>query len=101
LAIQSQTSYSFISQDYYSLLSSIKPINTTTLIFHNTDHLENASQFIIGLRAGLGFRYQFARKWDFFVEGSGQHSLNNWVKSDDIKTFQRTLSFQAGINLNL
>jgi hypothetical protein len=101
LAIQRQTSYSFTSQDYYSLSSSIEPINTTSIIFYNTDHLQNASEFVFGLRAGLGFRYQFGRKWDFFVEGSGQYSLNNWVNSDDIKTFQRTLSLQAGINLNL
>jgi hypothetical protein len=70
-------------------------------IYAENNHLQNASEFVFGLRAGLGFRYQFARKWDFYVEGSGLHSLNNWVKSDDIKTFQRTLSLQAGINLNL
>ena len=64
-------------------------------------HLQNASELVFGLRAGVGFRYQFARKWDFHVEGSGQHSLNNWVKSDDIKTYQRAISLQAGINLNL
>ena len=64
-------------------------------------HLQNASEFVFGLRAGVGFRYQFAKKWDFYVEGSGQHSLNNWVKSNNIKTFQRAVSLQAGINLNL
>jgi hypothetical protein len=72
-----------------------------TIYFLPNEHLENASEFIFGIRAGLGFRYQFARKWDCYLEDSGQHSLNNWVKSDDIKTFQRTLSLQAGINLNL
>jgi hypothetical protein len=70
-------------------------------IYSDESHLQNASELVFGLRAGLGFRYQFAKKWDFYVEGSGQHSFNNWVKSDDIKTFQKSLSLQAGINLNL
>ena len=81
--------------------SSASPLYRSFLITKNNNHLQNASEFVFGLRAGLGFRYQFARKWDFYIESSGQHSLNNWVKSDDIKTFQKALSVQAGINLNL
>ena len=101
LVIQRQTSYSFVARDFYSGTSSLRPLNTINVVFYDTNHLQNASEFVFGLRAGLGFRYQFARKWDFYIESSGQHSWNNWVKSDDIKTFQRALSVQAGINLNL
>ena len=103
--IQRQTGYSYNTIDRKAYL---KAISTSPNIYGENEtinqelnHLQNASEFVFGLRAGLGFRYQFARKWDFYVEGSGQQSLNNWVKSDDIKTFQRTLSLQAGINLNL
>jgi hypothetical protein len=97
--IQRQTSYFFNAIDSYYNTNTNSTYSYN--IYVDNLHLQNASEYVFGLRAGLGFRYQFARKWDFYVEGSGQHSLNNWVKSDDIKTFQRTLSLQAGINLNL
>lgn len=98
--IQRQTGYLYSAYNSRFSTSSLTP--PIPLKFSiELNHLQNASEFIFSLRAGLGFRYQFAKKWDFYVEGSGQHSLNNWVKSDDIKTFQRSLSLQAGINLNL
>jgi hypothetical protein len=99
LNIQRQTNYFYDATENYSSSNGFGSFSYN--IVAEGYHLQNASEFVFGLRAGLGFRYQFARKWDFYVEGSGQHSLNNWVKSDDIKTFQRTLSLQAGINLNL
>lgn len=102
--VQRQTGYLYSAYNsLYSPSSFYPPINPSIPLKFSLElnHLENASELVFGLRAGLGFRYQFARKWDFHVEGSGQHSLNNWVKSDDIKTFQRALSLQAGINLNL
>ena len=106
LVIQRQYGYSYSASDYKKFILSAsslsQPIdNILGIVNQDENHLQNASEFVFGLRTGLGFRYQFARKWDFYVEGSGQHSLNNWVKSDDIKTFQRALSLQAGINLNL
>ena len=99
--IQRQVSYSYTATTLYLIWVERQWEQKILKISQDNNRLENASEFVFGLRTGLGFRYQFARKWDFFVEGSGQHSLNNWVKSSDIKTFQRTLSLQAGINLNL
>jgi hypothetical protein len=99
LNVQRQTNYFYTATESYSSSNGYGSFQYN--ITAEGNYLQNASEFVFGLRAGLGFRYQFARKWDFYVEGSGQHSLNNWVKSDDIKTFQRTLSLQAGINLNL
>jgi hypothetical protein len=101
LNIQRQIEYSFIASSYSWIFSSSLPPPDRFIVLNDLNHLQNASDFVFGLRTGLGFRYQFARKWDFYVEGSGQHSLNNWVKSDDIKTFQKAISVQAGINLNL
>jgi hypothetical protein len=100
LSIQKQIRYSFQALSVFAAASSTFYLGDV-VIRKDEEHLQNASEFIFGLRTGLGFRYQFARKWDFYLEGSGQHSLNNWVKSDDIKTFQRSISLQVGINLNL
>lgn len=100
LSFQRQLKYSFQATNVF-LAASSTLVTDDIFIRKEESHLQNASEFVFGLRAGLGFRYQLAKKWDFYVEGSGQHSLNNWVKSDDIKTFQQTLSLQAGINLNL
>jgi hypothetical protein len=100
LSFQRQLKYSFQATNVF-LAASSTLVTDDIFIRKEESHLQNASEFVFGLRAGLGFRYQFAKKWDFYLEGSGQHSLNNWVKSDDIKTFQRTLSLQAGINFNL
>lgn len=99
--IQRQVSYSYTATTLYLIWVERQWEQKILEISQDNNHLQNASEFVFGLRAGLGFRYQFARKWDFYVEGSGQHSLNNWIKSDDIKTFQRAISLQAGINLNL
>ena len=99
--IHRQSKYYFNASIPYLTLINGQYENRSLQIYAQGNHLQNASEFIFSLRTGLGFRYQFGRKWDFYTEGSGQHSLNNWVKSNDIKTFQRTLSLQAGINLNL
>jgi hypothetical protein len=99
--VQRQSRYYFNASIPYLTLINGQYENRSLQIYAEGNHLQNASEFIFSLRTGLGFRYQFGRKWDFYVEGSGQHSLNNWVKNSDVKIFQRTLSLQAGINLNL
>lgn len=101
LSFQRQLKYFYTKRQFINTPTMVYGEFGRTHIYQENNHLQNASEFVLGLRAGLGFRYQFARKLDFYVEGSGLHSLNNWVKSDDIKTFQRSLSLQAGINLNL
>ena len=101
LSFQRQLKYFYTKRQFINIPTVGFQEYGTADVYQENNHLQNASEFVLGLRAGLGFRYQFARKLDFYVEGSGQHSLNNWVKSDDIKTFQRSLSLQAGINFNL
>ncbi len=101
LIIQRQTGYSYAALDEKSYLKGVSTslINTEGYIFQEGGNLEYATEYIFGLRLGLGFRYQFARKWDFYLEGSGQSNFNSWVKGTNLN--QRAISLQAGINLNL
>jgi hypothetical protein len=94
LVIQRQTSYLYTSQ------KSIYNDKKYDLMY-TTDHLANASQYVFGLQTGLGFRKQFARRWDFYLESKGLISLNSWTTDKYIDNYQRAISIQAGINLNL
>ena len=101
LIIQRQTGYSYASLDEKEYLDGLKtsPNSFRGYIFHEGNHLQEASEYTFGLRIGLGFRYQFARKWDFYVEGSGQETFNSWIEESNLN--QRAISIQTGINLNL
>jgi hypothetical protein len=99
--IQRQTGYSYAALDEKEFLNglSFSPIRYKGYIFQEGNHLENSTEYTFGLRLGLGFRYQFARKWDLYLEGSGQSNFNSWIKETNLN--QRAISLQAGINLNL
>jgi hypothetical protein len=99
--IQRQTSYSYIFSDEKSYLKSLQSNqNALPLSFlQGSGHLEGASEYTFGLRIGLGFRWQLARKCEFYLESSGQSTFNSWFKDSDLN--QKVISVQAGFNLNL
>ena len=101
LFIQRQTGYSYASLDEKEFLNNLQtsPSSSNGYIFQEGNHLGGTSEYTFGFRVGLGFRYQFARKWDFYLESSVQSTFNSWFKEWNSK--QVTLSLQAGINLNL
>lgn len=98
---QRQTSYTYIAEDALMMVSSSLAVNEKARINYTTGHLENASDFVFGIRAGLGIRWQFTPKWGLHVEGSTQNSFNSWVQNQEVKTYMRSNALQAGINLSL
>jgi hypothetical protein len=103
LLIQRQTGYSFVAFDEKALNSNFSMADSQ--IFSEQNHFDSSSEYTYGIRVGFGFRYQFSRRWDFYLESSAQSTINSWFKVkgslDYFTITQRALSLQAGINLNL
>ncbi len=98
---QRQTSYTYIANDALMMVSSSLAVNEKARISYTTGHLENASDFIFGIRAGLGIRWQFAPRLGLHIEGSTQNSFNSWVQNQEVKSYLKSTGLQAGINLSL
>ncbi len=98
--IQRQTSYSYTATNVWAGLSSANPTNIPR-VFFEANHLQNGAEFVFGANIGLGFRWQFAKKWSLNLETIGQTSLNSWVKNLPYTTKQTMYSLQGGIQLNL
>jgi len=98
---QKQTSYRYIANDARMMLSSSLAVNEKARIDYTSNHLENASDFIFGIRAGLGIRWQFAPKLGLHVEGSTQNSFNTWVQNQELKSYMRSNALNVGVNIGL
>ena len=98
---QRQTSYTYIANDSRMMLMSSLALAEKAKFSYTDGHLENASDFVFGIRAGLGIRWQFAPRLGVHIEGSTQNSFNSWVQNQEVKTYMRSNALQAGINLSL
>ena len=100
---QRQITYHYTATDFISTIywTGGTMNNNSEEITHDSKHLENASNFVFGIRAGLGIRWQFAPKLGLHVEGSTQNSFNSWVQNQALKTYMRSNALNVGINLSL
>ncbi|MEA5429501.1 hypothetical protein [Arcicella lustrica] len=98
---QRQTSYRYIANDARMMLSSSLAVNEKARIDYTSNHLENASDFVFGIRAGLGIRWQFTPRLGLHVEGSTQNSFNTWVQNQELKSYMRSNALNVGVNIGL
>ena len=99
--VQRQMNYSYNTANFFVGSSSLNPPTTIPKVFFEAGHLQNGAEFILGANIGLGFRWQFAKKWSLNLETLGQTSLNSWIKNFPFTTKQTMYSLQGGIQLNL
>lgn len=100
LTFQRQISYNYWARDIVAGSSS-SAIILPNKIFITENHLANGADIVWGVKYGFGFRWQFAKKWNFNIEGVMQNNLNSWVKNQPYTTNQKSYSIQTGIQLNL
>ncbi|MEA5140625.1 hypothetical protein [Arcicella rigui] len=100
-SFQRQITYQYAGTDALSLLSSSSQVALKGRITYESKHLENASDFIFGVRVGVGLRWQFSPTLGFHVEGTTQNSFNSWVKNQEVNTYLRNNGINLGINLSL
>jgi hypothetical protein len=98
---QRQVTYHYEATDFIASVSSSKPIADYGRITYESKHLENAADFIFGVRVGVGFRWQLSPVLGLHFEGTTQNSLNSWVKNQEVNTYLRNNGFNVGINLSL
>lgn len=98
---QRQISYQYSNTDMLSLLSSSSQIAEKGRITYESKHLENAADFIFGVRVGVGFRWQLSPVLGLHFEGTTQNSFNSWVKNQEVNTYLRNNGINVGINLSL
>jgi hypothetical protein len=84
-----------------SLLSSSSQIAEKGRITYESKHLENAADFIFGVRVGVGFRWQLSPALGLHFEGTTQNSFNSWVKNQEVNTYLKNNGINVGINLSL
>lgn len=100
---QRQISYRYIAKDVISSIfwtgGTIN--NNEKEISYDSKHLENGSNFIFGVRVGLGLGWQFTPKLGLHLEGTTQNSFNSWVKNQEVNTYLRNNGINVGINLSL
>lgn len=98
---QRQLTYHYAGTDALSLLSSSSQVAEKGRITYDSKHLENAADFIFGVRVGVGFRWQLSPVLGLHFEGTTQNSFNSWVKNQEVNTYLRNNGINVGINLSL